>query len=336
MKAVGYTQNLPISDERSLVDLTLPDPVPGPRDLLVRIEAVSVNPRDVKSRAVLPASAERPMVIGYDASGVVEAVGAQVTLFKAGDPVFYAGVMNRQGSNAERQLVDERIVGPKPASIGHAEAASLPLTALTAFEMLFDRLEIPDGGGSGEAILIVGGAGGVPSVAIELARRLTKLIVVATASRPESERWVRERGAHHVVDHTKPLDAQIEALKIEPVRYVFSTHTDARNWAEIAKLIAPQGRLGLIDDPEPLDLRAFKFKSASIHWEAMFTRPTFNTPDVQRQHDILAHIATMVDAGQLSATATQNYGRIDAANLRRAHAAIEAGSVIGKIVLAGF
>jgi NADPH:quinone reductase len=337
MKAVGFTANLLISAPEALVDLDLPDPgVPAGRDLLVRVRGVSVNPRDAKSRLGLPASPEKPVVAGYDASGVVEAVGPDAKLFRPGDEVFYAGTLDRPGSNAEWQLVDERIVGRKPASLGHKQAASLPLTALTAWEMLFDRLEIPRGGGEGEALLMLGGAGGVPSIAIQLARRLTALTVIGTASRPESAAWVRDLGAQHVVDHSQPLAAQAKALGIGPVRYVFSTHTDARAWAEIAKLIAPQGRFGLIDDPEPLDLRLVKFKSVSIHWEAMFTRPMFRTADMERQHEILDEVASLVDSGALRATAAQDYGSMSAANLRRAHAAVEAGSTVGKIVLGGF
>ncbi len=340
MRAVGYFERgLPIGDENALRDLELPDPpAPAGRDLLVRIHAVSVNPRDVKSRAVFKATPERPVILGYDASGTVDAVGPEATLFRPGDEVFYAGVLNRAGSNAELQLVDERIVGRKPASLDHAAAASLPLTALTAYEMLFDRLDIPQGqAGEGDAVLILGGAGGVPSIAIQLAHALTALTVVATASRPESERWVRDLGAHHVVNHAKSLKAEVEALGLaEPLRYVFSTHTDAQSWAEIAGFIAPQGRFGLIDDPEPLDLRLMKAKSVSIHWEAMFTRPMFGTADMIRQHEILTEVAALVDRGAVRPTATQSLGAINAANLRRAHAAIEAGRVIGKLVLAGF
>jgi NADPH:quinone reductase len=338
MKAVGYRQHgLPISDFRALEDLELPEPARPPgRDLLVRVQAVSVNPRDVKSRTSLAASADKPVVLGYDASGVVEAVGPDVQLFHPGEAVFYAGVLDRPGSNAELQLVDERIVGRKPETIDHPAAASLPLTTLTAWEMLFDRLEISSGSG-GEALLVIGGAGGVPSIAIQLIRQLTGAVVVATASRPESEAWVRDLGAQHVVNHPKPLAAQIAAIAgLPPVRWIFSTHTDTGSWAEMAKIIAPQGRIGLIDDPEPLDLRLLKFKSVSVHWEAMFTRPMFGTGDMIRQHEILNEAASLVDAGKLRMTAAQSYGTINADNLRRAHALIEAGRVVGKIVLVGF
>ena len=339
MKAVGYRQHgLPISDPRSLEDLVLPDPAaPEGRDLLVRVHAVSVNPRDIKSRRVFPASPEKPVVLGYDASGVVEAVGPDARFFRPGDAVMYAGVLDRPGSNAELQRVDERIVGRKPASLDHAAAASLPLTALTAWEMLFDRLELPRDRGAQGSLLIVGGAGGVPSIAIQLARRLTDVVVVATASRPESVAWVRARGAHHVLDHAAALAPQMESIGgAPPVRWIFSTHTDAANWAEMARIVAPQGRIGLIDDPEPLDLRLLKFKSVSIHWEAMFTRPMFATADIERQHEILDDVAALIDAGTLQATAAQDFGVINAENLRRAHAAVEAGRVIGKIVLQGF
>jgi zinc-binding alcohol dehydrogenase family protein len=295
-----------------------------------------VNPRDVKSRMALAPQGDAPMVIGYDASGIVEAVGPDATLFRPGDAVFYAGVLTRPGSNAELQLVDERIVGRKPASLDHSAAAALPLTGLTAWEMLFDRLMLPETGAAGESTLIIGGAGGVPSMAIQLARQLSQTTVIATASRPESEAWVRSLGATHVVDHSRPLADQVAALNAAPVTRIFSTHTNSASWAEMAKIVAPQGRIGLIDDPEPLDLRLMKFKSVSIHWEAMFTRPMFDTPDTIRQHEILNAIADLADAGRLRATASNDFGRISAANLRRAHAAIEAGHTVGKITLSGF
>jgi zinc-binding alcohol dehydrogenase family protein len=339
MKAVGFTRKaLPIEDPRALEDLVLPDPGPPQgHDLLVRVQAVSVNPRDMKSRMSFEASPEKPVVLGYDASGVVEAVGPDCTLFRPGDAVIYAGVLDRQGSNAELQLVDERIVGRKPSSLDHAAAASLPLTALTAWEMLFDRLRIPrDAEGAGHVLLVIGGAGGVPSIAIQLARVLTQVTVVATASRPESAAWVRQCGAHHVVDHSRPLPPQTEALGAGPCPWIFSTHTDSARWAEMATILAPQGSIGLIDDPEPLDLRLLKFKSAAVHWEAMFTRPMFRTKDMVRQHEILDEVAALVDAGRLRPTSARNYGTINAANLRSAHAAVESGRAVGKIVLAGF
>jgi NADPH:quinone reductase len=319
------------------VDLERPDPVPErPRDLLVRVHAVSVNPRDLKSRVAFPASPEEPRVFGYDASGVVEAVGPEATLFRPGEPVFYAGVLDRPGSNAGLQLVDERIVGRKPRTLDHTTAAALPLITLTAYEMLFDRLGLRPGQGAGEALMILGGAGGVPSMAIQLARALTGLTVIASASRPDSEAHVRALGAHHVVDHSRPLKPQIEALALEtPLTTVFSTHTSPEAWADLAACLAPQGRFGLIDDPPPLDLRAMKMKSISIHWEAMFTRPMFGTPDMVRQHEILDEVATLIDAGRLKPVATRDAGPLNAANLAAAHAALAGGHVVGKIVLGG-
>ncbi|HUH58873.1 MAG TPA: zinc-binding alcohol dehydrogenase family protein [Candidimonas sp.] len=335
MKAIGYAHNLPIEDDKSLFDLELPIPQVRERDVLVRVHAVSVNPRDVKSRRTMAASSADPRVIGYDASGIVEKVGSGVTLFQPGDAVYYAGDITRQGSNAEYQSVDERIVGRKPVSLDHATAASLPLTTLTAYEMLFDRLAVPRNITPPKTIFILGGAGGVPSMAIQLARH-AGLTVVASASRPESDRWVRDLGAHYVVDHTKALDTQIQALGIGTMDYIVSTHTSARAWEEISRVITPQGRFGLIDDPEPLDLRLYKLKSVSFHWEAMFTRSLQNTPDMIRQHEILNDVADLIDAGAIRATATQNLGSINARNLRKAHALIETGRTVGKIVLSGF
>jgi NADPH:quinone reductase len=328
----------PIDDPQALLDLILPDPPPPRgRDLLVRVAAVSVNPRDVKSRKAMDASPQQPRVLGYDASGMVEAVGPECVLFQPGDAVMYAGVLDRQGSNAELQLVDERIVGRKPMNLDHADAASLPLTSLTAYELLFDRMKIPEGAQSaGETVLIVGGGGGVPSMAIQLARAKTELTVVASASRPVTEAWVRECGAHHVVDHSRPMLTQLEELGIGSCAWIVSTHTTAQSWADIAAILAPQGGIGLIDDPPPLDLLPLKFKSGTVFWEAMFTRPMFSTLDMVRQHEILDEVARLVEHGRLRPIAKEHYDQIKAANLRKAHAKIESGSVVGKIVLSGF
>lgn len=334
MKAVGYRANLPIENDDALVDLTLPEPVPGKHDLLVRVQAVSVNPIDVKTRKTRPASSDAPGILGYDASGVVQAVGSDVRLFKPGDAVYYAGVLNRPGSNAEYQLVDERIVGHKPETLDHAAAAAIPLVALTAGEMLFDRLHA-GASTAPKTILILGGAGGVPSLAIQLARH-AGLRIIASASRPESEQWVRALGAEHVVDHTQPLDEQILAMDLAPIDFVFSTHTTEQAWAALAKVIAPQGRFGLIDSPPPLDLLLYKSLSISIHWESMFTRAIHGTPDLIRQHEILDEVATLIDSGAIRGVDTQNLGTINATNLRKAHALVETGRTIGKIVLVGF
>ncbi len=338
MRAVGYQQSLPIEQDASLIDVELPQPEPGPRDLLVEIKAVSLNPVDTKVRMRAQPEPGGVKVLGFDAAGIVRAVGGEVSRFKPGDEVYYAGAITRPGTNAEYHVVDERLVGAKPKSLGFEEAAALPLTTLTAWETLFDRLDIrrpvP---GAANAILIVGGAGGVGSVAIQLARRLTDLTVIATASRPETQAWCRDLGAHHVIDHGQPLAAQVEALGIGAPAFVFSiTHTE-NHFAEIAKTIAPQGRFALIDDPKaPLDISVLKGKSVSIHWESMFTRSTFQTADMERQHEILSEAARLVDAGTIRTTLAEVIGPIDAAHLKRAHAFIESGRARGKIVLSGF
>ena len=334
MRAIGYQTSLPISDPASLQDIELPRPVPTGHDLLVRVEAVSVNPVDTKVRKRAQPEPGQWKVLGWDAVGTVEATGAAASLFRPGDQVFYAGALGRQGTDAEYHLVDERIVGRKPASLAAAEAAALPLTAITAWEALFDRLDVrkPVPGATG-AILIIGGAGGVGSIATQLARQLTDLAVITTASRPETAAWSRELGAHHVVDHTKPLADEIEKLGLGRPAFVFSTTGTDAHLAEIVKLIAPQGRFALIDDPAALDVLPFKQKSVSIHWELMFTRSMFGTADLAEQGRLLNEVARLVDAGTLRTTFAQSFGTISAANLRRAHALIESGRAKGKICL---
>lgn len=337
MRAVGYRKSLPINQDEALIDLDLPQPEPGPRDLLVKVEAISVNPIDTKVRRRAEPEAGGAKVLGWDAAGTVVAIGAEVSEFAVGDAVFYAGDLGRPGTNAEYHCVDARIVGRKPASLDWAQAAALPLTAITAWEALFDRLDtgkpVP---GAAHALLIVGGAGGVGSIAIQLARQLTGLTVIATASRPETAQWCRDLGAHHVVDHGKPLAAEVAALGIGAPGLVFSiTNTDT-HLAEIAELIAPQGRVALIDDPQSLDVSILKRKSLSLHWELMFTRSMFATADIAEQGRLLNEVSRLVDEGRLRTTLGEHYGRIDARNLRRAHALIESGRAKGKIVLEGF
>lgn len=334
MKAIGYYHPLPIDDAQALVDLDLPTPELRPRDLLVRIQAISVNPADVKLRANARPPADTPRILGYDAVGIVEAAGPEARLFKPGDAVFYAGTIDRPGTNAELHAVDERIVGPKPQSLTSAQAAALPLTSLTAWELLFDRLRVPYGQKlSGDAILIVNGAGGVGSILTQIARRLTGLTVIATASRPETVAWCRDMGAHHVIDHRQPLDEGLKAIGIPQVRYVAGlTATDLHQKA-IIEALAPQGALAMIDDPKIFDIAPFKRKSLSVHWELMFTRPLYGTADMAEQHRILGEIAALVDSGVLRTTLREDYGPITAANLRRAHAAVESGRSIGKTVL---
>lgn len=338
MKAVGYTDPGTIDRAHALLDLDLEDPVPGAKDLLVEVRAVSVNPVDAKVRSRAgPEKGARAKVLGFDAAGVVREVGAEARGFAPGDAVFYAGAIDRPGTNAELHAVDHRIVGRKPATLDFAQAAALPLTSITAWEALFDRLRagdpVPDGPG---AVLIVGGGGGVASIAVQLARHLTDLTVIATASRDVTGDWVRSLGAHHVIDHSRPLAAQVARLGVAAPGLVFSTtHTDA-HLGEIAKLIAPQGRFALIDDPETLDIKPFKQKSVSIHWEFMFTRPVFATADIAEQGKLLARVAELVDDGALRTTMGDHYGRIEAANLIRAHRDIESHRTRGKIVLEGF
>jgi NADPH2:quinone reductase len=334
MRAVGYQESLPIQAQAALVDIERPTPQPLGRDLLVQVHAVSVNPVDTKVRLRAKPEAGEWKILGYDASGTVVATGPDASLFKPGDAVFYAGDITRQGTNAEFHLVDERIVGRKPASLDWAQSAALPLTAITAWEGLFDRLDVRKPVPGGNAILIIGGAGGVASIAIQLARRLTGLTVIATASRPETASWVRDLGAHHVIDHAKPLAEQTEPLAAPG--FVFSTTQTDKHVAEIAKLIAPQGRFGLIDDPATLDVVPFKRKAVSVHWELMFTRSMFQTEDMAAQGVLLNEVARLVDDGTLRTTLGENFGPINAANLKRAHAMIESGRTRGKVVLEGF
>jgi zinc-binding alcohol dehydrogenase family protein len=335
MKAIVYTRNgLPIDDPASLVDVDLPQPVPGARDLLVAVKAVSVNPVDTKARIGVPV--KEPRVLGFDAVGTVKATGAAVTLFKEGDEVFYAGSLVRPGSNAEFQLVDERIVGRKPRTLDDAHAAALPLTALTAWEMLFDRLKVGDDVNQGDTILIIGAGGGVGSILVQLARKLTNLTVIGTASRKETADWVSELGAHHVIDHAMPLGPQLEALGIKQVDHAVSlTHTDDY-FDQLAEIVKPQGQFGLIDDPKTIDVTKLKRKAISLHWESMFTRSTYQTPDMVRQHEILDRVADLIDAGTLRTTFGEHFGKITAENLRRAHKLIENHKAKGKIVLEGF
>jgi NADPH2:quinone reductase len=337
MKAVGYRQSLPIDDANSLIDFEDAKPEPKGRDIRVAEKAISVNPVDTKVRKRAAPPAGETKILGYDAAGVVDAVGPEVTLFKPGDEVYYAGSIQRQGTNAEYHLVDERIVGRKPKSLSFVQAAALPLTTITAWELLFDRLGVPPGKSFyPRSLLIVGGAGGVGSILIQIARRLTALSVIATASRPESQAWCRDLGAHAVIDHSKPMKEQIEALKLPPVSLIASLTQTDQHMKALADIVAPQGRFGLIDDPPGFDVSLFKGKAVSIHWESMFTRSSFKTPDMIMQHHLLDDVADLVDSGVIRTTLDQTFGTINAANLKRAHALIESGKSRGKIVLEGW
>jgi len=337
MKAVGYKKSLPIDAADALIDFEAPKPEPTGRDIRVAVKAISANPVDYKVRKRAAAPEGQVKILGYDAAGIVDAVGPEVSLFKPGDEVFYAGSILRQGTNSEFHLVDERIVGSKPKSLSFAQAAALPLTSITAWELLFDRLgALPGKSLDPRTLLITGGAGGVGSILIQLARRLTGLTVVATATRPESQKWCLELGAHAVIDHAKPMKEQIEALKLPPVALVASlTFTDL-HYKSIADLMAPQGKFGLIDDPAEFTVGVFKGKAISVHWESMFTRSSFQTPDMIAQHHLLNDVADLIDKGILRTTLDQSFGTINAANLKRAHALLESGKSRGKIVLEGW
>jgi zinc-binding alcohol dehydrogenase family protein len=337
MKAVGYIQSLPPSDPNSLFDFELPIPERKNRDLLVAVRAVSVNPIDTKVRMRAQGSEAQPKILGFDCAGVVEDVGPEVTFFKPGDEVFYAGSILRPGTNSEFHLVDERLVGPKPRSLSFAEAAALPLTSVTAWELLFDRLRIPLGKPQqAGSLLVIGASGGVGSILVQLARRLTGVTVLASASRPESQQWVLKAGAHHAVNHSQKLSEEVRKLGIHHVEFIIGLNQTDQHFNEIVELIAPQGAFALIDDPSTLDIAKLKPKSASLHWESMFTRSTFQTPDMVEQHRILHQISTLVDEGLIRTTLAKVAGRINAQNLRAAHAAIESHTSIGKIVLEGF
>lgn len=339
MKAVALTRYLPIDDPQSLLDVELPRPeLTNGHDLLVRVEAVSVNPVDTKIRSPKPQTEAQPKVLGYDAAGVVEAVGADVTRFKPGDAVYYAGDVTRPGSNAEYQLVDERLAGSKPESLDFAQAAALPLTTITAWELLFQRMPFDaDNGGQDKTLLVIAGAGGVGSIAIQLARR-AGFTVIATASRAETVDWCKTMGAHHVIDHRQPLAPQLATLGFEQVDAAINLADTDRYWDAIGDLLAPQGHVGLIVEPSgALKIGdPYKAKCIGIHWEMMFARPRFKTLDQGEQGRILDRVAALIDAGELRGTHRETLGAISAANLREAHRRLESGSTIGKLALAGW
>jgi zinc-binding alcohol dehydrogenase family protein len=337
MKAIGYHTPGAIERDDALLDLEVPAPEPGPRDLLVRVRAVSVNPVDVKVRASASPPGGEAKILGWDAAGIVEAVGSEVSLFGVGDGVFYAGDITRPGSNAELHAVDERIVGHKPRSLNWAEAAALPLTAITAWELLFDRLRVPYGQKTGNGtLLVINGAGGVGSILIQLARRLTGLTVVATASRPDTIEWVRAMGAHHVIDHHQPLAGELARIALPQVDYVASLTASDRYLPVFPDIVAPQGHIALIDDPASFDIVPLKRKAITVSWELMFTRSMFSTPDMIAQHHLLEEVAHLVDAGVLRTTLTETLTPLTASTLKEAHQRVESGRAIGKTVLEGF
>ncbi|WP_114011750.1 zinc-binding alcohol dehydrogenase family protein [Cohaesibacter intestini] len=333
MKSIGYTQNGPVDSEGALSLLDVDKPTLGARDVLVAVKGISVNPVDVKLRAARAPEGDHG-ILGYDAAGTVVETGSDVTGFAVGDEVFYAGDVTRDGTNAEFHAVDERIVGKKPASLDFVESAGLPLTSITAWEMLFDTFRLVEGQGEGQSLLVIGGAGGVGSILIQLAKTLTNLKVIATASRPETEDWVRKMGADHVVDHRGDLAAQIKDLGLAPT-YVAALTASDQHWPSIVDLIAPRGHIALIDDPANLDISLAKPKALTISWEFMFTRSMFDTDDITAQRDLLNRVSQMIDAGTLRSTVTERAEALTVGTLTEAHKRQESGRVIGKQVLPG-
>lgn len=334
MKTVAIKQYLPIEEEESFVDIEMPLPEVSGHDLLVSIKAIAVNPVDTKVRAAKDGIENPPRVIGWDASGVVKAVGGDVSLFEVGDEVYYAGDLTRSGCNAEYQLVDERIVGRKPKTITHPEAAALPLTTITAYEALFDRLMIDrDGANAGQSILLIGAGGGVGSIGVQLAK-LAGLTIIATASRPETTQWVMKLGAEYVVNHHDDMVKQVRALGFEYVDHI-AIFNDMRHWETAVELIRPQGGIVTIDDTNlPMPMDGMKKKSASLHWEFMFARSSYQTSDIIEQHYLLDYVSRQIDMGNIKTTVNEIIRPINAINLRKAHALVEQGNVIGKVVLA--
>lgn len=332
MKAVGYTGTGPLQD------ITVDRPEPGPGDLLVAVRAIAVNPVDTKIRGRVQPEEDSPKILGWDAVGEVVETGSEVTRFSIGDRIWYAGDVTRQGCNAEFQCVDERIAAKAPASLGDAEAAALPLTTITAWEMLFDRLQIPrDDGSADRTVLVVGAGGGVGSMLTQLARHLTRATVIGTASRPGSRQWVESLGAHHVLDHSQSLKEELERAGVADITDAACVNRTHQHFEDLVAMLRPQGRISLIDDPaEPLDLMKLKQKSLSVHWEFMFTRPMFKTADMAVQHELLTEVAGLIDQGTLKSTMGEHYGAISAANLERAHQAMKTEHTVGKVVLEGF
>ncbi len=341
MKAVGYENALPISDANALLDIELPRPIPTGRDLLIKIHAIAVNPVDYKIRQSTSPEKEQYKVIGWDAVGEVVACGESVEHFKPGDTVYYAGDLTRMGSNAEYQLVDERIVGHKPKSLTNAEAAALPLTSITAWELLFEHLALPlqpvaSVEKSDDVLLVVGASGGVGSILVQLAKALTGATVIGTASRPSSQAWVKELGADYVIDHTKPLQDELAALGITEVTHIASLNSTDTYFDAYIELLTPFGKIGMIDDPAALDVMKIKGKSLSLHIEFMFARSMHNAKDMIEQSRLLNRISDLIDQGKLTTTMGENLGTINAKNLKAAHEKLESGRAIGKIVLEGF
>ncbi|ABG41150.1 Alcohol dehydrogenase, zinc-binding protein [Paraglaciecola sp. T6c] len=330
MNAIGFTQSLPIEEQNSLFKFTMPIPTLGENDMLVRVVATSINPADAKNRALsaIDTPHPQPVILGYDAVGIVEALGKNASGFSVGDKVYYAGDVTRAGSNSEYQAVDHRIVAHAPTSQSDAQAAVMPLVSLTAYEALFDRLRVSKT--QKKTLLIIGGAGGVGSIAIQLAKQLTNLTVIATASRPETEKWVRSMGADYVVNHRNLLDSTRES-GFQHVDYIFNVADTQGHWDAMVELIAPQGMISsIVEVNSKVDISPLAAKSAGFVWELMFTRSMFNTSDIVRQQDILAEIAQLLDQGSIKSTLTQTFNGFNVDTFKEAHSVIESGKSIGK------
>jgi NADPH:quinone reductase len=339
MKAIGAPKFLPVSDSSCLVEFDVDVPCPGPMDLLVKVEAIATNPVDTKVRKLLGDEIQQPpRILGWDAAGTVVAVGAEVSSFRPGDEVFYAGDITRPGCNSEQHLVDARLVALKPGSWSFTDAAALPLVAITAWELLFERMGInPDGAHRDQAILVINGAGGVGSALIPLAAA-AGLRVIATASRPETRDWCLALGASEVIDHRQPLRPQMEALGLTGFPFIANLHDTEAYWEQTSDLLAPLGTLGLIvETHNPVHIgNPFRLKSPRIVWEYMGTRSRLRTPDMHRQGEILKTIAARCDSGDFPRITTRIFDQISPENLRAAHAAMEAGTAHGKWVLQGW
>lgn len=334
MKAFGFSKPLPISDANSIVEFETEKPTLRPHDILVEVKGTSMNPVDYKVRLYIPPESGNK-IMGYDATGVVAEVGSEASLFKVGDEVWYSGDFTRSGTNSQFHAVDERVVGKKPKSLPFAEAAALPLTAITAWEILFDSFKLTEGGHEGESILIIGGAGGVGSIMTQLAAKLTKLNVIATASRPETIEFVKKMGAHHTINHHNNIVDELKTLGVSP-KYIASLNGSDKNWERIIEAIEPRGHIAIIDADTELSVLPCKLKSLTVTYELMFTRPMMATKDIQKQHDLLNRVADLVDAGTIVTTATANLGPLTLENLKKGHELQETGKVIGKNVLGGF
>ncbi|GAF21834.1 MULTISPECIES: zinc-binding alcohol dehydrogenase family protein [Shouchella] len=332
MKAIGFYKALPIQDQNSLVEKEVETPKATGYDLLIEVKAVSVNPVDTKQRKANKPEEEAFRILGFDGAGIVKAVGDQCTLFQAGDEVYYAGDVTRNGSNAEYQVVDERLVGKKPKSLSFAEAAAMPLTAITAWESLYDRMKVTEKD-RGKSILIIGGAGGVGSIAIQLASQ-QGLTVIATASRQETKEWCHSLGADVVVNHYEDLHTELQANRLESVDYILCLADTNQHWDGMAACIKPQGTIcAIVENKDHLDMQKIRAKSVTFSWEFMFTRSMFKTEDQIEQHHMLTKMSEQFDEGKLRHTMTKLLSPLTAETLKQAHKQLEDGKMIGKLVI---